>query len=331
MNRMLARSLDEAGMMLMTLEQKNSMPGYDKEELHQYLKRKYLSHPSQFYLLNGHSPHVSLHLDDERETYNLYRLTFQTPLPSAHKENNTVNGRYYELKDNKHAPTVLILHGWRVRNLLFFHRAALEFLELGYNAVFFPLPYHFDRAPSGSYSGQFMVSADGVQTIESMRQAVLECKMLFNWLEKRGTESMSVFGVSLGGWLSTFLCTCEPRLSFAIPVVPASDPVEMFRKSRLAQLIRLGLNGEMDALFEVFKSGLKVLQPARFTPVIPKERILLIEGQYDEMVPSFIIEKLWKAWDKPPILRYRHGHLSILILEPDFFDDIAKFLHNMNP
>lgn len=326
MNSLLARSLDEAGIALMALEQKNTMPSYDDKELHQYLKRKYLSHPASFYTLNGHDPHVSLALDEKRETYTLYHLTFHSPVQSHHKENNSVHGRYYELKDNKNAPTVVILHGWRVRNLLFFHRAALEFLELGYNAVFFPLPYHFDRAPAGSYSGQFMVSADGVQTIESMRQAVLECKLLFNWLEKRGCESAGVFGVSLGGWISTFLCTVEPRLSFAIPVVPASDPVEMFQHSRLARLITVGLNGKIDELFEKFKSGLKVLQPARYSPVIPKEKILLVEGRYDEMVPSSIVEKLWRAWRKPPILRYSHGHLSILFLEPDFFKDIANFL-----
>lgn len=322
--------MDEAGLLLMALEQKNTMPSYDHKTLLTYLKRKYLSEPAQFYHLNGHDPHVTLTLDEKRDTYNLHHITFQSPVKSQHKENNMVHGRFYELKNNKHAPTVVILHGWRVRHLFFFHRAALEFLELGYNAVFFPLPYHFDRTPHGSYSGQFMVSADGLQTIESMHQSVLECKLLFNWLEKRGCPATGVFGVSLGGWISAFLCTVEPRLSFAIPVVPASDPVEMFQRSRLAQLIKVGLDGEIDDLFKTFKTGLKVLQPARYAPVIPKDRILIVEGQYDEMVPAAIIEKLWRAWGKPPILRYPHGHLSVLILEPDFFKDIANFLEASN-
>jgi hypothetical protein len=46
-------------------------------------------------------------------------------------------------------------------------------------------------------------------------------------------------------------------------------------------------------------------------PVIPRENILVIEGQHDLLVASGPVEELWQAWGHPEIWRLPYGHLSV--------------------
>ncbi len=56
------------------------------------------------------------------------------------------------------------------------------------------------------------------------------------------------------------------------------------------------------------------LMPSNLTtirPVIPKNKILLIEGIHDFMCPKDDIEDLWQAWGQPDIWRLPEGHVGI--------------------
>jgi hypothetical protein len=47
-------------------------------------------------------------------------------------------------------------------------------------------------------------------------------------------------------------------------------------------------------------------------PVIPKEKILLIEGSHDDAIcPKDDTEDLWQSWGQPDIWRLPHGHVGV--------------------
>ena len=49
-------------------------------------------------------------------------------------------------------------------------------------------PLHFERTPPGAYSGELVVSADVVLTVEAFRQGVIDMLGTANWLRAGGHE-----------------------------------------------------------------------------------------------------------------------------------------------
>lgn len=327
MNRLLARSLDELSILYMGMEQRNVLPKYGQKQLLQYFRKPHLKSPRHFYQLNGTKPDVWLNEVSSNTTRTLYEFSFDSPKKTPFPENNTATGRFYRLKKKKNAPAIIVLHGWRIKTPMsfFFENMCEQFTRLGFHSVFLHLPYHLGRTPEGHYSGELMVSADGIKTVEALHQAVLEVKMLFNFLEREGIKAVGLLGISLGAWLSSVLCTAEERTAFAVLVTPPANPERMFFESRLAGLIKEGIPN-IDRVFRKFQKALNVVNPTLFKPVIPKDRILIVECTHDKFVPEDVVEELWEAWDYPPIKRYRHGHLSLHLFEPGFYEDVQEFV-----
>jgi|ERR1017187_7176798 hypothetical protein len=61
------------------------------------------------------------------------------------------------------------------------------------------------------------------------------------------------------------------------------------------------------------------------TPVIPKEKIFLIEGIHDLFAERQPIEELWQKWQQPEIWRLPHGHISGIFV-PGLTDRVIHWL-----
>jgi len=48
-------------------------------------------------------------------------------------------------------------------------------------------------------------------------------------------------------------------------------------------------------------------------PLTDRRNLLLVEGRYDLFAPQARVEELWEIWGRPPIERFNHGHISILL------------------
>lgn len=328
MNKNVAQLLDKLSLFYLKLEQRNELPTYNMKKILPYFHKRVLNYPQFFYKENGKVPSISTNLISSRKKYKIYNLRFPTPCPSPYPENNLVHCRYYQIKNKKGLPTIIILHGWRIKDYTFFHRSAKRFVKMGLNSIIIELPYHLRRKLPGTYDGEYSVSVDIIRTIETMRQSVLEIRSIINWLKKEGINKIGIFGVSLGAWIGAMLGVVEKRIDFLMLISPPANPEIMFKESPLAGLIKIGIP-KIEHLFKRYKSLLKIINPIFYKPVIDKNKILIIQGKYDYMVPQKVVEELWQAWEEPKLQVFPHSHLSLLFFEPRLFPCIKEFINQI--
>jgi pimeloyl-ACP methyl ester carboxylesterase len=328
LEKIFAQLFDTLSLLYMTIVNRHHFVEIDRSTILYYFRQKYLENPQNFYFENFKIPKIRKEFLKSFKEYNLYQINFESPIFTPFPENNLFWGKYFKLK-KKSRGTVIILHGWRIKNYIFFEDAAKKFLDMGIESILVDLPYHLHRRPRFSYDGEYMISSNGIQTLQSIKQAIAETKILIDWLRKQNIKNIGVFGVSLGSWLSALLCgLIHPPLKFAILVSPPANPEKMFYKSRLANLLK-NSQGKVERLFEKFKKVLKIINPLYLKPLIDRENILVIESIYDMMVPKEIVEEFCEKWGLKNILRYKQGHLSVLFFEKNLFSDIEKFLKNV--
>lgn len=319
-----SEAIDRLAIAYLYLEQKTEdVRIYSRKELQPYMHARFFRHPQAFYGPVAAGGPMRLRQLRERSTSALYDFSFPSPHPQGEEENHTVYGRLFLLP--RRAPCVVILHGWRMRTYLALNFIARQFLRAGLHAAFMELPFHFRRRPPKTFSGEKMITLDAVRTIENLRQAVQDARTLvhhLNGLER--VERTGLFGVSLGGWLTALCVAVEPALAFAIMVSPAADPGKMFYESLAVEVIKKGVP-QVESFFERIEQAFRVVTPASFRPAIPKKDLLIVEATHDLFVPPQIVETLWEAWDRPELLRFPHGHLS-LMADPRLYTEIQRFL-----
>ena len=322
MNKSIAALIDKLSLFYVEREWKRGKDYFDRRDIALYLKEEFLKDKELFYA-NNKLPKINQSLISSSDSYKVYDLSFKSPLPSPYPENNLVYGEYYKIKEK--TDTMIILHGWRIKNFLFYHQACRRFIDFGLNSILLTLPYHLKRAPEDTVSGEYTVSSDIIRTMEAFRQSVIEVRSIVDFLKKRGVKKIGILGTSFGGWVGGMLAVVEPRINFAILIAPAANPERILLRSKIGKLLRKDYP-EVKTLPQKFLRALRITNPTLFKPLIKKENILLIESLYDQIIPNFIVENLWRAWDKPPIRRYPQGHLSLLFFEKRLFKDIREFL-----
>lgn len=321
--------LDTLSLLTIGFHKWQDVTASDPESIEDYVKRNRATEPEVFFEVPGDVPNVRIeHSRHALFGFTIHDFSFPSLIITGHDRNDVVRGRLYEKNREPYRPVVILLHGWRMDNHLAFDAFGRLFLSQGYNALLLDLPYHMRRTPPTTFSGEFSFSGNAQRTLEAMRQSVIDIRTTINWLRSRGIPRVGLFGVSLGGLLTGLICCLDEDIDFGIPVVPPADFVEMYHKSPLGKIFEKE-GPETRDLIEKYRDHLKPLSLVEQKPKIPKDRILIVEGTRDKFVPAEIVEKLWHAWDKPPIKRYRHGHLSVVLLNPWFNVDIKKFLRGL--
>jgi hypothetical protein len=89
-------------------------------------------------------------------------LSFETPLPAPHLENNTVHGTFYPLKGT--GPAVVVLPQWNAKGSA--QDGLCRLLNLfGMAALKLNLPYHGPRMPAGLMRADYtLVGRKGLRT-----------------------------------------------------------------------------------------------------------------------------------------------------------------------
>ncbi|MEM6997270.1 MAG: hypothetical protein AAF721_42590, partial [Myxococcota bacterium] len=123
--------------------------------------------------------------------------------------------------------SIIVTHGWglghvRVHEIEF----GLKYLfaELGLDVYYYVMPFHWLRRPSAArFSGQLHPSPNLMRTNESFVQKVVELRTIIGWILAQRDVPLGMMGSSLGGYTTALLASVDPRLSFAIPVLPPAS------------------------------------------------------------------------------------------------------------
>src|SRR5438093_5192797 len=301
-------------------------------EVWQSLDREaYFENPALFYHGDGKVPEVSRQVVGRIAGADVVRFTFPTLHPMKFPETNIAVGRLYRNRNRAGAAVVLISHGWAHKTLKTIeHLYVRPFVRAGFSVAFVAHPLHFERTPPGAYSGELVVSADVVLTVEAFRQGVIDMIGAANWLRAEGHRTIGLFGYSLGAYLAGIMAAVRDDWAFVVLGGAGDSPVSPILDTPLGRNIRedLGACGMLDRA--KLQRAWKVISPAAFRPRVPKDRILLIAGRYDRIMLPASARRLWRAWGRPPIRWMNRGHYALLATNRGLMSHAIPFMRRMS-
>jgi dipeptidyl aminopeptidase/acylaminoacyl peptidase len=155
-----------------------------------------------------------------------------------------------------------------------------------------------------------------------LRGAILDARRLLDWLETRpeiDRERLACAGVSVGGILAATLMGVDERIRAGFFVMAGGGLPELLYDSTEAPLVRfrerlfeeIG-DSSREAFVERVRPHTQALDPLTWAPRIAPDRVLLVSGRFDRVVPPARTEALWRALGRPEWVRFPAGHYQLL-------------------
>lgn len=162
---------------------------------------------------------------------------------------------------------------------------------------------------------------DPEEPMAAFRAAILDGRALLDWLAARpdiDPERLAVAGVSLGGILAFDLMGVDERIRAGFFVMTGGGlaeilhdstekPVAKFRR-RLAEKHALETREDVLAYLRPFVGP---YDPLRYADGIERDRVLLISGQFDRVMPPERTRVMWDALGRPEWKRFPAGHYQL--------------------
>jgi len=238
-------------------------------------------------------------------------LSWRSPIQTAFAANNVACVELFRTDARKweRTPTVFLLHALMSTSSTGYHRWAEWFNELGWNACFVHLPYHFSRVPAGYWNGELAITPNLIRNAEALRQGVVELRQLRNALREHGCREFGVLATSYGGWIGALLATVEPDLRFVALMAPIVNVDHAIWQSPAARRIRHELiraNIEPSLVARHFPLS----SPLHCVPRCDPARVLFVTGEFDSIAPAEQIAAIQRKWHGSELLRVRQGHFG---------------------
>lgn len=301
-----------------------------------YGEKALLSNPATFFTAPTEVPNVretSFHGLSDGEVVDLEFLSPYTPWSKdflsdyqSIVENRTVHARMWRHFGEKRG-TVIGLHGWtmgdqRINSLAFLPGALYQ---LGFDVVLLELPYHGRRRPKdkGEVLGHLFPSTDISRTNEAMGQVICDLRSLKLYLEAKGAKSVGCIGMSLGAYAASLWSGLD-QLSFCVAFVPLVSMSEiawgvLSGSHTNEELARHNIDGDnLDAVY-------KIHCPLSHAPKVSRERLLIIAGIWDKLLPARQPKMLWDHWKQPKLHWLKGGH-GAQFVGLEAFEEVRRFI-----
>lgn len=259
--------------------------------------------------------------------YDVWEVTFPSPVETPHVENNTVHCEYFCPQTQDKHPAVIVLHilgGDFDLSRLFARQLARE----GVAALFLKLPYYGPRRPQGERVR--MVSEDPRATVAGMRQGILDIRRGVSWLaaqDEIDDRQLGIFGISLGGITSALALAIEPRLTSGCLMLAGGDVAQVAWDN--PELVKLRQRwSDQGGTKEEFLTLWRSIDPVTYAELARGKRILMLNARHDEVIPPKCTESLWHALGEPEIFWYEAGHYSALRFIFDGLGRVTRFFRS---
>jgi hypothetical protein len=214
--------------------------------------------------------------------------------------------------ENPPRGTVVAVHGYRMGRprLDAVQLMARQWFRRGLDVALVTLPHHGARTPAGArFSGEAFAVPHVARLGEAVRQAVYELRLLALWLRGREAGPVGFLGQSLGGYLVALLAGLYDDLDFVIPMVPPACMGDLaWRFLQRSRHYKNGLPPEFSRA--ELRTAFSVHSPLAHPLRAPRERVLLVAGLGDRIVPPEHAGALWRHWGEPAIHWFHGGHLA---------------------
>jgi hypothetical protein len=215
--------------------------------------------------------------------------------------------------DDRPAPaTVLAVHGFAMgwprldATALF----AADWYALGLDVALLTLPGHGPRTPSSArFSGDAFARPDVAAMNATAAQALYEIGLATRWLRRASGRPVGLLGLSLGGYLCATAASLDPDLAFVIAMVPPVCFGDLaWRFYGTAPPTRAA--GSSALSYDELRAAYRVHSPLGVHPRVPRERLLIVAGRGDRIVPPEHPHALWRHWQEPAIHWFHGSHLA---------------------
>jgi hypothetical protein len=230
---------------------------------------------------------------------------------AAYENNRTASATVLRHRDRPR-PWVVGIHGFAMgfpaMDLRGLHAVHLH-KDLGLNVVLPVLPLHGARRLSRT-SGEQFLSYDLMNSVHGLAQAVWDIRRVISWVRTQDAPRVALYGVSLGGYLTSLTAGIEEGIDAAVAGIPVVDFPRIFREQsphhvRLRAIEHEILDGNAETVH-------RVVSPLAFPPKVPKGRRFVFAGIGDRMAPPAQAELLWHHWEEPEICWYAGNHVGYL-------------------
>jgi hypothetical protein len=142
------------------------------------------------------------------------RLTFTSPLPTPHPENNLVHAKLFPARRDR-GRAVLVLPQWNADENS--HLGLCKLLNrFGITAMRMSLAYHDRRMPPELQRADYHVSSNLGRTIHASRQSIVDARACLDWLQARGYRRLGILGTSLGSCIAFIAAAHDPRITAGV-------------------------------------------------------------------------------------------------------------------
>ena len=229
----------------------------------------------------------------------------------------TANDREYALllRHKEDRPWLVCVHGAEMG------RAALDLTlfrawhlheDLGLNVVLPVLPMHGPRG-RGLPKGAVFPGEDVMDNVHATAQAVWDLRRLLSWIRSEQPESpIGMYGISLGGYVTSLVASLEQGLTCAILGVPVADLIGLLGR-------HAGFRDDDPRRLTVTLAEPigRMVSPLSLPPRVPMRGRFIYAGIADRLVhPREQVVRLWEHWGKPEIVWYHGGHTGFFQSRP---------------
>jgi 1-acyl-sn-glycerol-3-phosphate acyltransferase len=289
------------------LHARHRLNGRSREEMERYVEECERLTADQYYA-SPHDDNLAEALGNGHPT-----ITWRSPIETQFPANNIAHADFFPSERGRRAPTVFILHALMSTSPVGYRRCAEHFNELGWNACFLQLPYHYSRVPRGYWNGELAITCDLIRNAEGLRQGVTELRQLMSALRERGSSEFGVLATSYGGWIGALLAMVERDLRFAALMAPIVNIEHAIWESPAARSIRRELRGA-NIEPSLIARHFHLSSPIHNMPLCDSARVLFVAGEFDSIAPLEQLETIQQKWRGSELLRVRQGHFGYRML-----------------
>lgn len=268
-------------------------------------------------------PQLLLESDTTRE----YLVRYPTANVGTYPENNTVTGYYMEPKSAGPHGCVIILHYWGATNLKIERSLAAKFNQRQMAALILTLPYHLDRTPAGSRSGQLAIQSDPEKLKEMMVQAVRDVRRGLDWCETRkeiDSNRIGLTGISLGSLVAEVVAGVDSRIHRAAFMLGGADFAGIIWNSSRAVRQREGLRRD-GFVEESLRDALTDVEPLTYLANKQPQKSFVIGANYDTVIPRSSTDKLLNVLNNREKLWLDTGHYGGIFVQNKLLNEVVKF------
>jgi 1-acyl-sn-glycerol-3-phosphate acyltransferase len=236
-------------------------------------------------------------------------VTWRSPIQTTFPRNNIARAEFFPSAHPRTAPTVFMLHALMSATHIGYRRWATQFNELGWNACFVHLPYHYSRVPRGYWNGELAITADLIRNAEGLRQGVMEVRQLIAALRENGCTEFGILGTSYGGWIGALLAMVERDLRFVALMCPIVNVEHAIWENPGTAFMRRELRRSKIAP-ELVARHFHLSSPSHNEPLCDPARVLFASGDFDLLARPADIQAIHQKWRGSELLRVPQGHFG---------------------